>query len=181
MSNTSDAILIQRVLTGDTEAFAPLLQRYEASVYGLMLRLTGSETEAEELTQEAFVSAYIHLADYRAEAEFGSWLYRVAYNAALMHLRQRKIAMVPIDERLADSVSNEDADAALSETTEERVAMLQQALTLLTPDDRTLITLFYLKECTTKEIAYVLGCTVTSVTTKLYRARKRLSLIMRQL
>ena len=60
MSNTSDAILIQRVLTGDTEAFAPLLQRYEASVYGLMLRLTGSETEAEELTQEAFVSAYIH-------------------------------------------------------------------------------------------------------------------------
>ncbi len=66
MTRKDDAKIIQRVLEGDTETFAGLLERYEAKIYGLVVRLVGVEAEAEEVTQDAFVQAYTHLADFRA-------------------------------------------------------------------------------------------------------------------
>ena len=87
MARKDDARVIQQVVDGDVNAFAHLLERYEAKVYGLVVRLVGNEAEAEDLVQETFVQAYTRLSTYREEADFGSWLYRIAYNAALMHLR----------------------------------------------------------------------------------------------
>lgn len=179
MAKTDDTRVIQQVVGGDVNAFAYLLERYEAKVYGLVVRLVGNEAEAEDLVQETFVQAYTHLSDYREEADFGSWLYRIAYNAALVHLRRRRTEALPIDEQLADSITDEEADRTLNEATETRIAQLEEALTHLAPDDRTAITLFYLEERSTREIAYVLGTTVTNVTTRLYRVRKRLSLLIK--
>lgn len=179
MAKTDDARVIQQVVGGDTNAFAQLLERYGAKVYGLMVRLVGDDAEAEDLVQETFVQAYTHLRDYREEADFGSWLYRIAYNAALMHLRRQRTVELPLDERLAESITDEEADRTLNEVTEMRIAQLEEALTHLSPDDRTAITLFYLEERSTREIAYILGTTVTNVTTRLHRARKRLSLLIK--
>lgn len=181
MARIDDARIIQRVLEGETEAFAGLLEHYEAKIYGLVVRLVGVEAEAEEVTQDAFVQAYTHLADFRAEADFSSWLYRIAYNTALMHLRRRRVATVPMDERLIDNVTDEMAAGALSETTEMRIAMIEEALKRLSPEDRTAVTLFYFEERSTRDIAFVLGTTVSNVTTRLHRARKRLYLLIKQL
>ncbi len=181
MARKDDAKLIQRVLGGETDAYAELLERYGAKVYGLVVRLVGIEAEAEELTQDAFVQAYTHLADFRAEADFATWLYRIAYNVALMHLRRRRTVTLPIDERLLDSVTDEMADSDLSEATEERIALLEQALKRLSPEDRTAVTLFYVEDRTTREIAFILGTTVSNVTTRLHRVRKRLYLLIKQL
>ena len=152
MVRKDDAKNIQRVLEGETEAFAGLLERYEGKVYSLVVRLVGIEAEAEEVTQDAFVQAYTHLADFRAEADFSSWLYRIAYNVALMHLRRRRVETMPIDERLVDSVTDEMADSTLSETTEMRIALIEEALKRLSPEDRTAVTLFYFEERSTREI-----------------------------
>jgi RNA polymerase sigma-70 factor (ECF subfamily) len=181
MARIDDARIIQRVLEGEAEAFAGLLEHYEAKIYGLVVRLVGVEAEAEEVTQDAFVQAYTHLADFRAEADFSSWLYRIAYNTALMHLRRRRVATVPMDERLIDNVTDEMAAGALSETTEMRIAMIEEALKRLSPEDRTAVTLFYFEERSTRDIAFVLGTTVSNVTTRLHRARKRLYLLIKQL
>ena len=181
MARIDDARIIQRVLEGETEAFAGLLEHYEAKIYGLVVRLVGVEAEAEEVAQDAFVQAYTHLADFRAEADFSSWLYRIAYNTALMHLRRRRVATVPMDERLIDNVTDEMAAGALSETTEMRIAMIEEALKRLSPEDRTAVTLFYFEERSTRDIAFVLGTTVSNVTTRLHRARKRLYLLIKQL
>lgn len=181
MTHRDAQSIIQRVLNGDTDAFALLLEHHEAHVYGLVVRLLGDEAEAEDVTQEAFLQAFTHLRDYHAEADFGSWLYRIAYHAALMHLRRRRVVPLPIDDRLADSISDAEADAALDEMTEQRIGLLQQALTRLSPEDRTAITLFYYDERPVRDIAYVLSTTVTNVTTRLHRARKRLYLLIKQM
>ena len=181
MVRKDDAKNIQRVLEGETEVFAGLLERYEGKVYSLVVRLVGIEAEAEEVTQDAFVQAYTHLADFRAEADFSSWLYRIAYNVALMHLRRRRVETMPIDERLVDSVTDEMADSTLSETTEMRIALIEEALKRLSPEDRTAVTLFYFEERSTREIAFVLNTTVSNVTTRLHRARKRLCVLIKQL
>jgi len=180
MAKTDDTKLIRRVVGGDTEAFALLLERYEAKVYGLVARLVSDSEEAADVAQETFVQAFLHLNDYRGEADFGSWLYRIAYNAALMHLRRNHITTITIDDRLTECVSDDDTDKALAEVTEERISQLEKALTRLSPDDRTAITLFYLEERSTRDIAYVLGTSVSNITTRLHRARKRLYLLMKQ-
>lgn len=175
MAQKDDAIIIHQVLNGETEAYGLLLERYGDKVYGLVMRLLADEAEAAEVTQEAFVQAYMHLCEYRGDAHFSSWLFRIAYNAALMHLRRRKTVPLPIDEHLNDCVSDDEVDTSLAEMTEQRIALLEVALQQLSPDDRTLVTLFYYEERPTKEIAYVLGTTVSNVTTRLHRVRKRLS------
>ncbi len=175
MAQKDDANIIHRVLNGETEAFGLLLERYGDKVYGLVMRLLGDETEAAEVTQEAFVHAYTHLGEYRGEAHFSSWLFRIAYNAALMHLRRQKTAPLPIDEQLVGRVSDDEADAVLAEIKEQRIELLEAALQRLSPNDHALVTLFYYEGRSTKEIAYVLGTTVSNVTTRLHRVRKRLS------
>lgn len=181
MKEENVATIIRRVVSGEREAFALLMERYGSKVYGLAARLVGNDLEAEETTQETFIQAFTHLSDFRGEADFGSWLYRIAYNTALKNLRRRKTVVLPIDDRLTDSVSDEAADTALAEATEERIAMVEAALQRLTPDDRTLVTLFYYEERPTRDIAYVLGTTVSNVTTRLHRVRKRLYLIIKDM
>lgn len=181
MKEENVATIIRRVVSGEREAFALLMERYGSKVYGLAARLVGNDLEAEETTQETFIQAFTHLSDFRGEADFGSWLYRIAYNTALKNLRRRKTTALPIDDRLTDSVSDEAADTALAEATEERIAMVEAALQRLTPDDRTLVTLFYYEERPTRDIAYVLGTTVSNVTTRLHRVRKRLYLIIKDM
>jgi RNA polymerase sigma-70 factor (ECF subfamily) len=181
MKEENVATIIQRIIKGEREAFALLMERYGSKVYGLAARLVGNDLEAEETTQETFIQAFTHLSDFRGEADFGSWLYRIAYNTALKNLRRRKTVVLPIDDRLTDSVSDEAADTALAEATEERIAMVEAALQRLTPDDRTLVTLFYYEERPTRDIAYVLGTTVSNVTTRLHRVRKRLYLIIKDM
>lgn len=181
MAQKDVATIIERVLGGEREAFALLVERFGDKVYGLAIRLLAGDADAEEVTQETFVQAYTHLRDYRGEADFGSWLYRIAYNASLRLLRRRKTTVLPIDERLADSVSDEAADRALAEATEERIAMIEAALQRLTPDDRTLVTLFYYEGRSTCDIAYVLDTTVSNVTTRLNRVRKRLCLMIKEI
>lgn len=181
MTEENVATIIQRIVGGEREAFALLMERYGGKVYGLAARLVGNGLEAEETMQETFIQAFTHLSDYRGEADFGSWLYRIAYNTALKNLRKRKTVVLPIDDRLTDSITDEAADKALAEVTEERIAMVETALERLTPDDRTLVTLFYYEERSTRDIAYVLGTTVSNVTTRLHRVRKRLYLIIKDM
>ena len=181
MTQKDDATIIQSVLKGNADAFALLLERYGNKVYGLVMRLLADEGEAEDAAQETFLQAYTHLHEYKGKANFGSWLFRIAYNTSLMRLRRRKNVQLPIEDYMADSISDDEADAALAEMTEQRIHLLEEALKRLPPNDRTLITLFYYEERPMRDIAYVLDITVNNVATRLHRIRKRLCMIMKQL
>src|SRR5215470_15356828 len=95
-----DRSLLARAQVGDISAFEELVGRHTDKVYGLALRMTRSEADAAEITQDTFLSAYQHLGEFRGEAAFGSWVHRIAANNALMRLRRQRTLEV-VNEDLA--------------------------------------------------------------------------------
>src|SRR6185503_19694866 len=87
-SDSSDEVLAARAVAGDASAFETIVERYQGRVYRLACRLT-SETDAPDILQETFLQAFRHVASFRGEARFGTWLYRIATNASLMQRRTR--------------------------------------------------------------------------------------------
>src|SRR5678816_2154854 len=96
-----DRELLARAQGGDMAAFEALVGRHEEKVYGLALRMTRSEADAAEITQDTFLSAYQHLGEFRGEAAFGSWVHRIAANNALMRLRRQRVLDIVSDDDLA--------------------------------------------------------------------------------
>src|ERR1700729_4131106 len=86
----ADAIAIERTLAGGRDAFRVLVERHSGTVFRLAYRLTGNHHDAEEIVQEAFLRAYQKLGQFAAEANFGTWVYRIAANYAIDRMRQRK-------------------------------------------------------------------------------------------
>lgn len=89
--NEEDRQHVSRAQAGDISAFEALVEAHRDKVYGLALRMTRSEADAAEITQDTFLSAYQHLKDFRGDAAFGSWVHRIAANNALMRLRHRRV------------------------------------------------------------------------------------------
>src|SRR5216684_1242391 len=86
-----DRELLAQAQAGDLSAFEALVEKHRDKVYGVALRMTRSEADAAEITQETFLSAFQHLPEFRGEAAFGSWVHRIAANHALMRLRHRGV------------------------------------------------------------------------------------------
>ena len=93
-----DRQLVARAQAGDIGAFEALVEAHRDRVYGLALRMTRSEADAAEITQDTFLSAYQHLKDFRGDAAFGSWVHRIAANNALMRLRHRRVVQAAEEE-----------------------------------------------------------------------------------
>ena len=83
----SDREIIAEVLTGNTEEFGKLIERYGNRIYGLVLHIAGNREDAEELTSDTFLKAYARLAFFRGRSAFSTWLYRIAYNTAISFRR----------------------------------------------------------------------------------------------
>jgi RNA polymerase sigma-70 factor (ECF subfamily) len=176
----SDETLIQQALQGKQAAFATLVNRYERYVFTLALRLVKNREDAHEVAQDAFLRAFRYLPDFRGEAKFSTWLYKIVYSTSLNFLRKKNPDIQSLDDenqpiRLLDN-GIPDASHALEQI--DRKALLQQALGLLSPDDAAIITLFYLYEQNLDEICQITNLTMTNAKTKLCRARQRLKMII---
>lgn len=93
-----DRQLVAQAQSGDISAFEALVDAHRDKVYGLALRMTRSEADAAEITQDTFLSAYQHLKEFRGDAAFGSWVHRIAANNALMRLRHRRVVQAAEEE-----------------------------------------------------------------------------------
>lgn len=181
--------LIQRILGGKTDEYSYFLDRYGREVYAVAVRLLGHAQDAEEVTQDAFVSAFQHLDDYRPELPFATWVCRMAYNRAISVLRKKKRLPKSSDmpEDQLSSVTDEMVVSAFSDTSDERIQLLEQAVEQLAVDDQTLISLFYHHGKPLKEIAYILGLdansqrSVAMLATRISRIRKKLYVIIKQM
>lgn len=153
------------------------MERYGPEVFRLVARLVPLQQDAEELVQDAFVRAYNRLATYCGDASFSTWLCRIAYNLTVSWLRKRKVKYTSIDERM--EISDADVDQLLDDDT--RISQLREAQKQLTPDEQTLINLFYYDGKPLRDIAYILGIEPGNVATRLHRIRKKLYLIIRKM
>lgn len=178
----SDEVLIQQARKGSQQAFSQLVQRHQGSVYSLCYRMVGNPAEAEDLAQEAFLRLYRSLDSFKAGGRLRPWLHRITANVCMDQLRRRREATLPLDELMASengpSTHRRDElpeDAYLSRETRLDV---QQALLRLPGEYRVALVLRYLEDLSYQEIAEALGVTLSTVETRIFRAKKMLGRIL---
>lgn len=157
---------IQASLQGDPQAFAALVERYQQMIHALAYRMTGSISEAEDLAQETFIRAYQQMHTFRGEAKFSSWLYRIGANTCL-NWRQRQQRR----ERLHEELGRQDNHSGHDGEIKDRV---QAALLRLPAKQRAAIILTIYEGMNHAEAARALGCSETTVSWRVFVARKQL-------
>lgn len=188
----SDVELVERALAGapggasSQEAYADLLARYERPVFTLVLRMVRDRDLAEDLAQEAFVKAFGKLASYDRSRKFSSWLFKIAHNTAIDHLRRRHVDTVSIDEPFGDDPDGparqmEDEEAETPHAAAERADLsraLTRAVGRLREEYREVVALRYQAGLEYAEIVEATGFPLGTVKTYLHRARKELAELM---
>jgi len=172
----SDEAAIRRCLEGDRNAFSLLVEKYQNAVYGLCYHMVGNFADAQDLTQEAFVRAYLDLAKIREPSKFASWLNRLAVNVCRMWLRERRRfdslpleAAAPTIEWLGDSGSPvEHAE------NEELRLTINAAIDSLSEKNQLAVALYYIDGLSHEEIGNFLDLSPSAVKSRLHRARKQL-------
>jgi RNA polymerase sigma-70 factor (ECF subfamily) len=181
----ADSALLLRAQQGDVAAFEALVERHRDRVYSLALRMMKSGDEATDVAQDAFISAYRNLPNFRGDSQFGSWVYRIAANHALMRLRHRKVVSAveqPLEEgdgphfnergSLIDDVSPWEvggAEQAVLDT--ELRGAIEKAADGLADEYREVFVLRDLEGLSYEEIAELTGSTVAAIKSRLHRAR----------
>lgn len=176
---TEELHKIEHILAGKTEEFTYFVDTYGQQIFTLIVSMVNSETDAEELTQDAFLKAFQHLSSFNGKCQFSTWIYRIAYNTALTALRKKNIELTT-DEKLWNTISDTETDDLLDDASEIRVEKLREVLNRLPADERALITFFYEKEKSISEIAAITGQTEGNIKVKLYRLRKKLAVWMKE-
>lgn len=172
--------IINLILAGKTNEFSYFLDTYGQQVFHLIVRMVGSEGDAQELTQDTFMKAFSSLRKFNGDSSFSTWIYRIAYNTTVSFLRKNDNETVHFDESQWNNVSETQIDDALSPTTDDNLRRLRAAFLKLTADERILITLFYEEERNISEIAEILHLSESNVKVKLHRVRKRLYLLIKE-
>lgn len=168
----SDDELVAQSLRGRREAFGELVLRHQKMVYNLARSLLGDTHAAEDLSQEAFLHAYQALPGYRAQGRFCAWLRTIVTRLCLNHRRDRRREVPWADLTGHAAEVAEGPEGSVGEW--ERCHEVRQAIASLPADYRDVIVLRYLEELTYEEIARHLGIRVSTVETRLHRAKKRL-------
>ncbi len=176
----TDEELIELVMAGQGKVFARLYERYHLRAYRLAWGMTGQREAAEDLTQEIFLRAYQKLEQFRGEAIFATWFYRLAVNCCLQYRhRARKNLSESIEEaELIRLLDRHETSAHVTEATvlqQETRAIIQKALLSLKPDLRMVVILRNLEELSYDEIAVRMNCSIGTVGTWLHRAHKLLA------
>ena len=171
-----DNEIISRVLKGEQNAYAELVNRYQAYVFTLVLRMIKSREDAEEVAQDVFIKAYRSLADFRGESKFSTWLYTIANTTSITFLRKKKLDVHSLDNEKVFEVADSKDSGLRANLVEQksRVNMVNQAIAMLSPDDAEIITLFYKAEQNLEEISRILRLETNTAKVRLHRARTRL-------
>ena len=173
-----DRVVIQRVLSGEPEAFAELVRAHQVRVLRLCVSLLGDVTLAEDAAQEIFFKAYQALSSFRGQSTFSTWLYRIAANRCLDLLRKRRREPVESWDALIEA-SGEPLHEARSAQQDPKASianteLLQHALAQLSPAYRLLLTLRELEGLSYQELAVTFHCSLDAVRARLRRARQAL-------
>ncbi|HVP39773.1 MAG TPA: sigma-70 family RNA polymerase sigma factor [Candidatus Saccharimonadales bacterium] len=178
-SKLTDFQLVDLVRGGEQAAYRHLVQRYEGKIYNLALRLLRRPEDAEDVLQETFLSAYRALPNFKGDSQFGTWLYRIATNFALMKLRGKKPVFVSLDEPRDDDqppveLTDFSADPLADVLDSELRHKMEEAIAKLPEDMRTVFLLRDIEGLSNSEVAEILDLSVAAVKSRLHRTRLQL-------
>lgn len=172
----TDETLVRRVVAGETEAFAPLVRKYESRVKTMIAQRVGPSSEVEDMAQDVLVKAYTHLAQFRGEAAFATWLHRLTINYCWDVLRRRGRSLESAWEDLPPHVQAASENAAIPsdppEDWEARRRQVAQTLQTLPDLQREILVLREIEGRSYDEIATLLGVALGTVESRLHRARR---------
>jgi len=179
----ADLEIVRRVQAGDVAAFDKLIGKYRERVYGIVYNMTANREDAADLTQDAFIKAFQSIQRFGGQSSFFTWLYRIAVNSTLSHLRKARLRSffslerVNTDEPLSKEIiaaltdkTGADRDAYVRELQEK----LNDAMMKLSIKHRTVVTLFEIDGLSHQEIAEIMECSVGTVRSRLHYAKQLL-------
>ena len=172
---------IKAILNGDAQAFSKLVDDYKNLVFTVALRMLKNTEEAEEVAQDTFIKVFKSLKNFKGDAKFSTWIYRIAYNACLDRIKKNKkgFANSSIDE--LEGFEIKDMSNALDTImASEKRQLVRKCVESLSSTDAALITFFYFEEKNLKELGEILNLTENTVKVRLFRARARLGAILKK-
>jgi len=159
--------IIKRAISGDSEALAILVDKYKDIAYNLALSIVKNKEDAQDITQESFLSVLENINRFRNTSKFSTWLYRIVYNQSIGFVKKvNRITTVDY------SVLLETPENEVNK--EDKIQDLYKAINKLEDTDRNIIMLFYLAEKSIKEIVQITGLSISNIKVILHRARKKL-------
>jgi len=179
----TDEELVARAQGGDVESFNQLIVRWERPIYALAYRVIGKEEDARDVCQDAFLRAYRALPGFKGQAKFSSWLYRIALNLCRDWIRRQRrapVSQLPEDMDAIELASEKGPVESIEDLVARRElsAIVEEAMSELSEEQRTAIILKEYHGMTFQEIADMQGCPLSTVKTRLYQG---LSLLRRRL
>ncbi|MDD4880529.1 MAG: RNA polymerase sigma factor RpoE [Gallionellaceae bacterium] len=182
-----DRQLVERARAGDKRAFGLLVEKYQRRLFRLLSRMVRDPEEVEDIAQETFIKAYRALPNFRGDAAFYTWLYRIGVNTAKNYLATRKKAMPTIsDQAMGDDDEPDERLVARDISTPEtelmskQIAMaVNQVVEALPEELRTAITLREMEGLSYEEIAEMMGCPIGTVRSRIFRAREAIAAKLR--
>ncbi len=169
-----DLQVIERIMGGDIDAYSLLVDKYKRLVLSITFQVAGNREDAEELTQDVFVKAFLKLKNHRKESGFGSWIYRIALNAAISKKRMKTERRVDIDHINENIPEFEVEDCLKKMEREERDQTIGRAIDQLDGEEKLMISLRYFNDCSILDIAGITGHTESNIKIRLFRIRNKL-------
>jgi len=182
-----DIALVKQARSGDQQAYAQLLDKYRDAIYFMLLKMVNNPVDAEDLTIEAFGKAFKNIGQYTPNFAFSTWLFKIASNNAIDHIRKQRGSTVSLDQSVDEEdnlspsalIQSDTPDPEASMINEQKIRLMRDIVTRLKPRYRSLIELRYFKEYSYEEIADHLDLPLGTVKAQLFRARELLLNIVR--
>jgi RNA polymerase sigma-70 factor (ECF subfamily) len=190
-ADVSELELVRRCQAGRTEAFDELVTRYRTRIFAMIYNMVHNEQDAWDLAQDSFLKAWKSIKRFRGKSSFYTWMYRIVMNVTIDWLRKKQIKGAGAE--FDDSIQLKEIDPAsktvpkadpLPHTRMERSeirARIDEAIKQLSPDHRAVILMKEVEEMQYHEIAETLGCSIGTVMSRLFYARKKLQNLLRDI
>lgn len=178
----SDWVVVQRVQSGDVAAFDELVIKYRERIYSVIYNLTSNKEDSYDLSQDSFIKAFQSIGRFQGKSSFFTWLYRIAVNTSLSHLKKNRHRRFLSYEHIAEETGSSDVlEVLATKTSAERPTLikelqhkLNEALQTLSVKHRTVIVLFEIDKLSHQDIAEIMNCSVGTVRSRLHYAKKQL-------
>ena len=179
MEEREDKYYIDKILKGDSNSFGVLVDKYKNMAFTLANSIVKNTEIAEEVAQDGFMKAFKGLSKFEGKAKFSTWLYRITYYSSLDKIKGKKYDTVTIDEfNSSKIISSEGASDSIER--DERNILVNRCMKLLPADYSSLLTLHYFEDMSLKEISDITGMKVNNAKIKLFRARQKLAIILKE-
>jgi RNA polymerase sigma-70 factor (ECF subfamily) len=174
LESSKEKKLIQNLRKGNRKAFEEIVNIHKNMVYSISLKIVNNSFDAEEIAMDVFMKAFDKIETFKGESGFGTWIYRIAYNMSISHVRKKKLEVNDFDS-LAYKIEDETGKDPLAIMLQsEDSKKINKAFANLEPDERELLTMSYLDKKKNKDIAQLMNLSESNVKVKIHRIKNKL-------